>query len=335
MWGMIATWRMALEGVEEGAALLNENGNAADAIEKAIRNVEDNPYYISVGYGGLPNEDMEVELDAAFMDGTTLDFGAVAAVKDFANPISIARSLSKSKVNNFLVGEGVNRYAHREGFERKNMLSDRARAHYKNKINELTVSDYTLSPYAGHDTVGMVALDDEGLMTSATSTSGLFMKKAGRVGDSPVIGGGFYVDSDIGGASATGLGEDLMKGAISYRIVQLIETGLTPQEACEKAVFELDKKLTDRRGKAGDISVIAMDKDGRYGAASNMGDFSFVVATEEQEPTVFVVDALKDGKSRITEATQKWLDNYMASHEAPVKEEWVEQEINPIFLKEH
>lgn len=335
MWGIIATWRMALEGVEEGADLLNKKGNAADAIEIAVQNVEDNPYYISVGYGGLPNEDMEVELDAAFMNGTTLDFGAVASVKDFANPVSIARSLSDGKVNNFLVGAGANKYAHRQGFERKNMLTERAKAHYKNKINELTVSDYKLSPYAGHDTVGMVALDEEGLMTSATSTSGLFMKKAGRVGDSPVIGGGFYVDSEIGGASATGLGEDLMKGAISYRIVQLMESGLTPQEACEKAVFDLDKKLIERRDKAGDISVIAMDKEGQYGAASNIDDFSFVVATEDIEPTVYVVDALKDGKSRITEASQEWLDNYMASHEAPVKEEWIEQEINPMFLKEH
>lgn len=335
MWGIIATWRMAYEGVQEGSEILKENGDAADAIEQAVKNVEDNPYYISVGYGGLPNEDMEVELDAAFMDGTTLDFGAVASIKDYANPVSIARSLSDGKVNNFLVGEGANKYAHRQGFERKNMLTERAKAHYKNKVHQLTTSDYTLSPYAGHDTVGMVSLDAEGLMTSATSTSGLFMKKSGRVGDSPVIGGGFYVDSEIGGASATGLGEDLMKGAISYQIVQLMDEGLTPQEACDQAVFALDKKLTERRGKAGDISVIAMDKHGQYGAASNINEFSFVVATEEEEPTVYLVDALKDGKSQITKASKEWVEQDIASHEEVVKEEWKEQAINPMFLKEH
>lgn len=166
MWGIIATWRMAYEGIEEGSEVLRKKGHAADAIEQAIKNVEDNPYYISVGYGGLPNEDMEVELDAAFMDGTTLDFGAVASIKDYANPISIARSLSLGKVNNFLVGEGASKYAHRQGFERKNMLTDRAKAHYKNKVHQLTTSDYQLSPYAGHDTVGMVSLDAEGLMLS-------------------------------------------------------------------------------------------------------------------------------------------------------------------------
>lgn len=335
MWGLIATWRMALEGVEEGAEMLSKRGDAADAIEIAIRNVEDNPYYISVGYGGLPNEDMEVELDAAFMDGTTLDFGAVASVKDYANPISIARRLSKGKVNNFLVGEGAAKYAHRNGFERKNMLTERSKTHYKNKIHDLTVSDYNLSPYAGHDTVGMVALDEDGLMTSATSTSGLFMKKAGRVGDSPVIGSGFYVDSEIGGATATGLGEDLMKGAISYEIVRLMASGLSAQRACEKAVFELDKKLTERRGKAGDLSVIAMDKEGNYGAASNIDGFSFVVATAENPAEVLLVDAMKDGKCKVTKASQEWLDNDIDSHEKEVKEKWFDQEINPFFMKEN
>ena len=114
MWGMIATWRMALEGVTKGCDLLKENGDAGDAIETAIKEVEDFPFYKSVGYGGLPNEEMEVELDAAYMDGTTFDLGAVAAVKDFANPISIARRLSKEKVNNLLVGEGAEKFAHKD-----------------------------------------------------------------------------------------------------------------------------------------------------------------------------------------------------------------------------
>ena len=126
MWGMIATWRMALEGVSKGAEMLGQGGDAGDAVETAVREVEDFPYYKSVGYGGLPNEDMEVEMDAAFMDGDTLDIGAVAAIKDYANPVSIARRLSGEPVNSVLVGEGAERFAHKEGFERKNMLTDRA-----------------------------------------------------------------------------------------------------------------------------------------------------------------------------------------------------------------
>ena len=230
MWGMIATWRMAVEGITKGSEMLKNHGNAGDAIETAIREVEDFPYYKSVGYGGLPNEEMEVELDAAFMDGDTLDIGAVAAIRDFANPVSIARRLSHEKVNSLLVAEGAEKFAHKEGFERKNMLTDRAKAHYRKRVKEMT---QTLKPYSGHDTVGMVCLDEQGKMTAATSTSGLFMKKKGRVGDSPIAGSGFYADSKIGGASATGLGEDLMKGCISYEIVRLMGEGLHPQEGCK------------------------------------------------------------------------------------------------------
>ena len=176
---------MALEGVTKGAGMLEQGADAGDAVEAAIREVEDFPYYKSVGYGGLPNEEMEVELDAAFMNGDTFDVGAVAALKDYANPVSIARRLSREKVNSMLVGEGAEKFAHKEGFERKNMLTDRAKAHYRKRVKEVS---QTLKPYSGHDTVGMVCLDSQGTMTAATSTSGLFMKKKGRVGDSPIVG---------------------------------------------------------------------------------------------------------------------------------------------------
>lgn len=317
MWGMIATWRMAYEGVSEGAKLLEHNGDAGDAIELAIKAVEDFEYYKSVGYGGLPNEEMEVELDAAYMDGNTFDVGAIAAVKDFANPISIARRLSKESVNCVLVSEGAEKFAHKEGFERKNMLSSRAKIHYRNRVKE--VREQEIKPYAGHDTVGMVCLDYTGKMTAGTSTSGLFMKKKGRVGDSPIIGSGFYVDSFVGGASATGLGEDLMKGCISYEIVRLMKEGKHPQEACEIAVNNLHKELMDRRGKAGDLSVVALNNKGEYGVATNIEGFSFVVVTEELEPTVYLTKNV-EGKCIHEKASQEWLDNYMKTRLAPLVE---------------
>ncbi|MDE6195906.1 MAG: isoaspartyl peptidase/L-asparaginase, partial [Erysipelotrichaceae bacterium] len=167
MWGIIATWRMAQEGISKASELLKDGGDAGDAIEMAIREVEDFPFYKSVGYGGLPNEEMEVELDAAYMDGDTFDLGAVAAIKDYANPISIARRLSKEKVNSVLVAEGAEKFAHKEGFERKNMLTDRAKIHYRNRVKE--VQEQEITPYAGHDTVGMVCLDEKSKMTAATS----------------------------------------------------------------------------------------------------------------------------------------------------------------------
>lgn len=317
MWGIIATWRMAVEGITEADKMLKEGADAGDAIETAIKEVEDFPFYKSVGYGGLPNEEMEVELDAAYMDGDTLDIGAVAAIKDYANPISIARRLSHEKVNCMLVGDGAEKFAHKEGFERKNMLTDRAKIHYKNRVKE--VKQQEISPYSGHDTVGMVCLDTHGKMTAATSTSGLFMKRKGRVGDSPISGSGFYVDSKIGGASATGLGEDLMKGCISYEIVRLMKEGKHPQEACEIAVNDLNKELIERRGKAGDLSLIAMNNKGEWGVATNIEGFSFAVATEGQEPIVYLTKNV-DGKCVHEVASQEWLDNYMKTRTAPLEE---------------
>src|SRR5699024_6306159 len=193
MWGMIATWRMAVEGLTEGANTLEKGGSAEEAIVKAISEVEDFPYYKSVGYGGLQNEEMEVELDAAYMNGTTLDIGAVGAVKDIKNPIRIAGRLSAEKANNVIVGVGAEKSAHTESFERTTMLTDGATTQYKNQVHKINQQEKELTPYSGHDTVGMVALDQQGLMTAGTSTSGLFMKKPGRVGDSPVIGSGLYV----------------------------------------------------------------------------------------------------------------------------------------------
>ena len=133
MWAMIATWRMAIEGLTKACNELEKGMDAGDAVELAVREVEDYPFYKSVGYGGLPNENCEVELDAAYMDGDTLSIGAVAGIKDFANPVSIARKLSDDKVNNFLVGLGAEEYAHKNGFERKNMLTERAKLHYKKR----------------------------------------------------------------------------------------------------------------------------------------------------------------------------------------------------------
>ena len=317
MWGIIATWRMAVEGITEATQILDNNGDAGDAIETAIKAVEDFEYYKSVGYGGLPNEEMEVELDAAYMDGDTLDIGAVAAIKDYANPVSIARRLSKEKVNSMLVAEGAEKFAHKEGFERKNMLTERAKIHYRNRVKE--VREQEIKPYAGHDTVGMVCLDNKGKMTVATSTSGLFMKKKGRVGDSPISGSGFYVDSKVGGASATGLGEDLMKGCISYEIVRLMGEGMHPQLACETAVNALDKKLKERRGKAGDLSLIAMNNKGEWGVATNIEGFSFAVATSDQEPIVYLTKNV-DGHCIHEIASQQWLDNYMKTRLAPLVE---------------
>ena len=320
MHGIIATWRMAKEGIEQGFEQLNQNGKASDAIETAIKAVEDFPYYKSVGYGGLPNEDQVVELDAGYMDGDTFDVGAICAIKDFANQISIAKKLSEEKVNNILVSYGAEKYAREHHFEEKEMLTDRAKAFYRKKKKELEQQAQELKPYDGHDTVGMVCLDENGTVVAGTSTSGLFMKKPGRIGDSPFVGSGFYADSEVGGATATGLGEDLMKGCISYEIVRLMKEGLTPQEACEKAVNDLDASLKKRRTVAGDLSVVAMNNKGEFGCATNIDGFSFSVATSDVEPTVYLVTRQEDGHCTFEVASKEWLDEYMRVRMAPVEE---------------
>ncbi|WP_297635847.1 N(4)-(beta-N-acetylglucosaminyl)-L-asparaginase [uncultured Clostridium sp.] len=315
-WAMIATWRMAVEGITEASKDLEKDGFAGDAIERAIKCVEDFPFYKSVGYGGLPNENCEVELDAAYMDGDTLSIGAVGGIRDFKNPISIARKLSHERFNCFLVGAGAERYAHKEGFERVNMLTDRAKLHYQKKFKETV--EKGLSPYNGHDTVGMIAVDKLGKMVAGTSTSGLFMKKAGRVGDSPISGSGFYCDSEVGGASATGLGEDLMKGCISYEIVRLMKEGMHPQEACDKAVQELNDKLAKRRGKSGDLSLIALNNKGEWGVATNIEGFSFSVVSETEEPTVYICKKQVNGKTDYEVASEEWLEAYLNRIHEPI-----------------
>ncbi|WP_045517118.1 N(4)-(beta-N-acetylglucosaminyl)-L-asparaginase [Neobacillus niacini] len=304
-WGIIATWGMAYEGIDKAAKELAEDSIAGDALEHAIKIVEDNPLYRSVGRGGLPNEQGIVELDAAFMDGDQFNIGAVAGIQDVKNPISVARKLSSKQFNRFLVGQGATAFAQKNGFERMNMLTDESRTIWEKRVEEIKTKD--LSPYDGHDTVGVVCLDHGKSMAAGTSSSGLFMKKQGRVGDSPLSGSGFYVDSEIGGATATGLGEDLMKGCLSYEIVRLMGEGLAPQEAANKALYDFEEKLVRRKGKAGAMSMVCMNNEGQWGVATNV-EFTFVVATEEEEPTVYFANKGEGYSTIIEKATKEQIE---------------------------
>ncbi|EPH0092083.1 N(4)-(beta-N-acetylglucosaminyl)-L-asparaginase [Pluralibacter gergoviae] len=317
MWGIIATWRMALEGVSESASALAGGGRAADAVVEAVAAVEDFPLYKSVGYGGLPTENGEVELDAAFMDGDSLAFGAVGNLIDIANPVRVAHALSRQRYNSLLVGQGAREWALEQGFADKQMLTERAMQHYRKRCRETL--DRGLSPYDGHDTVGIIGLDVRGSMSVATSTSGLFMKKRGRIGDSPIMGSGFYCDSEAGAATATGVGEDLMKGCTSYEIVRRMAGGMTPQQAADSVVFELEDKLMSRFGRAGDLSVVCMNRRGDFGAATNISTFSFVVATADRPLTVFRAGREAQG-TRYWPVDEAWMQAYAARIRAPIEE---------------
>lgn len=303
---MIATWKMAFDGVCKGANLLKNGDSAANAVEKAIRCVEDEVRFCSVGYGGLPNCEGNVELDSAFMDGETLGYGALMGVHNIKNPIRVARLLSDKKVNCVLAARGAEKFAELHGFEMCNMLSEYAKERWIERLKE----EKELKAYDGHDTVCMIAKDKSGKMVTGVSTSGLFMKEAGRVGDSPIIGSGFYCDNEIGGAAGTGLGEDIMRGCLSIRLLDLIKGGLKVQEACDTVLDEHIKRMK-RAGKVCDaISLIAMDKDGNYGATTNIEAFPYVVINDKEEVEIRVATYI-DQKHNNFIADEKWISEYM------------------------
>ena len=197
-----------------------------------------------------------------------------------------------------------------------NMLTERAKKRWQKRCKE--IEQQNLNPYDGHDTVGAITLDKNNSMAAATSTSGLFMKKDGRVGDSPLSGSGFYVDSKVGGAAATGLGEDIMKGCLSYEIVRRMREGELPQDACNHAVYPFIKDLKKRYGKAGEFSLVAMNNKGEWGVATNV-EFTFCVATDKQKPVILMANPIDNMKTKIEPVSQEWLDAYEKRIHAPIE----------------
>ena len=289
-WAVISTWKMSWNGCNKAAELLRNGGSSADAVILGIQDVEDNPAFRSVGYGGLPDEDGRVLLDGAFMDGDSLRFGAVASIEGFRSPIAIARSLVPCEFNNFLVGKGAEKYAEEHGFEKRDNLTEESRRIWEEKKGK----SQSLFAYDGHDTVCYAVLDQNHTMSAGVSTSGLFLKKSGRVGDSPVAGSGFYSDSKIGTACATGVGEEIMKGVLSYNALRNLKAGMPAMEAASTAVYELIETLKQRNGKANAMSLILLDSNGNFGVGTNIR-FPFVYASEECEPTLFLAEPSESG----------------------------------------
>ncbi len=296
-WAVISTWKMSLAGAQKAAALLAQGKSASEALIEGIADVEDNPEFRSVGFGGLPALDGHVYLDGGFMDGDTLHFGAVGALEGFRSPIRIAHSLTDREFNNFLVGEGAEEYARKNGFEPRDNLTEESRERWEAKKN----TSQKLVSYDGHDTVCFLVLDQNASICAGVSTSGLFLKETGRVGDSPVCGSGYYADSMTGAAAATGVGEEIMKGVLSHTAVMYMKAGMSAQEAAEKAVLDLDLQLTSRSGSCNAISLIALDKHGNFGVGTNIV-FPFVYACEGKEPRLYL--ARRDGSHCVYEKVE-------------------------------
>ena len=297
MYALIGTWRMCLDGARAGLSGLKAGGSAGDAVEKAIIDVEDRPEFVSVGYGGLPDRSGHVMLDAAFMDGGTLRMGGVMSAENIRNPISLARKLCGRSTNCLLAGRGAEQAAVAFGLPTRDMRTEASMEKWRAAVSE---PSFRLTAYQGHDTVCVLALDNRGGMAAGTSTSGLFMKEPGRVGDSPIIGSGFYCDARYGAAAATGLGEDIMRGCLSYEIVSLMHRGASPEDACREALDALTERKLALGEDRGSISVIALDPQGNYGAATTLPVFPFA-AGREGEASLFAATAGKTGYRAVTQ----------------------------------
>ncbi|MCE5198730.1 MAG: N(4)-(beta-N-acetylglucosaminyl)-L-asparaginase [Armatimonadota bacterium] len=269
---VIVTWDFGLQACEEAISAMKSGVNALDAVERGIRLVEDDTSVDSVGYGGAPNSEGIVELDAAVMWGPDRSFGAVAGLRDIREAVSVARLVMEQTPHSLLVGEGALQFAIEKGFTRKKMLTDKSLAEWEKWKQDGACKE-------SHDTVCVLALDLDGNICVGTSTSGTRFKLPGRVGDTPIIGSGFYCDNEVGAAAATGLGESIMRYSMSFRIVEEMRRGIDPTSACRSTLEWALKDDPSLRKNV--IGLIALNASGQRGAAACQDGFSVASGDDE------------------------------------------------------
>ena len=268
---VISTWNHGIAANQAAMDVIQSGGKAIDAVEAGVRIPESDPEMRSVGYGGLPDRDGQVTLDACIMDETG-NCGAVSYLQHIKNPISVARKVMDETPHVMLSGQGALDFAIEQGFKKENLLTKEAEKRWKEWLKE---SKYQpIVNIENHDTIGMLAIDEKGNISGACTTSGLAWKMNGRVGDSPIIGAGMYVDNEVGGACATGLGELVMKTLGSFLIVELMRQGYSPQAACEEAVLRIVSK---QQYKDMQVGYLAIDKQGNYGAYAIHPGFNYAL----------------------------------------------------------
>jgi N4-(beta-N-acetylglucosaminyl)-L-asparaginase len=291
-----------LQHLDDGMEVLKSGGDTLDAVLAVVTKVEDDPNDDTVGYGGLPNEDGVVELDACVMHGPTHRAGAVGSIQKIKNPSLVAKTVLEKTNHIFIVGAGAQRFAEDEGFVPMNLLTERSRIawlawrasssenwrpgldspEWKEKLAELLdtpeklawrahIEDVVMHPPTG--TINCLAVNAKGDISGTTTTSGLAWKIAGRVGDSPIIGAGLFVDNEVGAAGSTGRGEEDIKIAGGHTIVEMMRKGSTPTDACMEALHRVARnyKAFPDRLKRFHIQFYALNKNGEYGAASLWG----------------------------------------------------------------
>ena len=272
---VISTWDFGLKANAEAWKYLMTGARAVEAVEQGIRVIEADPDNLSVGMGGLPDRDGYVTLDACIMDENGRA-GSVTFLQEIMHPISVARMVMEKTPHVMLSGSGALQFALENGFTRQNLLTDKAKkaweewkktSHYQPVIN-----------FENHDTVGLLALDQAGNLSGGCSTSGLAYKMHGRVGDSPIIGAGLFVDNEVGAAVATGLGELVMRTLSAFLAVEFMRNGAQPGEACEKAIRRITTKNPEYKDYQ--VGLIALDKAGGTGAFAIQPGFNYSLCSK-------------------------------------------------------
>mgnify|MGYP003113505400 CR=1 FL=1 len=275
---VISTWRHGLAANEAAWAVLSKGGRALDAVEAGVRQSESDPAVSSVGVGGLPDASGEVTLDACIMDEHG-DCGSVAYLKDIENPVTVARMVMEQSPHVMMVGEGAKSFALAKGMKEKNLLTPNANEEWEKwKAKHPDAIKHWEINIENHDTIGMVAIDAAGNLSGACTTSGLAWKLPGRVGDSPIIGAGLYVDNEVGAASATGVGEAVIRAVGSFLVVELMRQGNSPQDACRLATERVIEK--NPQWKEIQVGFIAVDKRGRVGGYCIQPGFDYAVCDQ-------------------------------------------------------
>ncbi|MEI6488446.1 MAG: N(4)-(beta-N-acetylglucosaminyl)-L-asparaginase [Bacteroidota bacterium] len=277
---VVSTWKFGIKANEAAWEILKNKGKALDAVEAGVMVPENSLLERSVGLGGRPDRDGHVTLDACIMDELS-NIGAVACLEYIKHPISVARAVMEKTPHVMLVGEGALQFALSQGFPKELSVVEESQNEWK---EWLKTSNYKpVVNIENHDTIGMIAMDEQGNLSGACTTSGMAYKMHGRVGDSPIIGAGLYVDNEIGAATATGHGEEVIRIAGSHLVVELMRQGRTPEMACMEAVERVVKLMKIRNKDLKDIQVgfIALNKNGEHGAYCVQTGFNYAVHDNE------------------------------------------------------
>lgn len=271
---VISTWKHGIDANEGAMQILKTGGRAIDAVEAGVKISEADPNVTSVGYGGLPDREGNVTLDACIMDENG-NCGSVSFLKNIKHPISVARKVMEETPHVMLSGKGALQFALENGFHKEDLLTRKAEKRWKEWLKD---SKYQpIINIENHDTIGLLAIDKYNNISGACTTSGLAWKMHGRVGDSPIIGAGMFLDNEIGGACATGMGEAVLKTLGSFLIVELMRQGASPQEACEEGV---DRIIKNQKYENMQIGYLAINKNGEHGSYAIHPGFNYALYQE-------------------------------------------------------